>query len=167
MTERAQDERDEKLHSLRVPLPKPYRDAATMIVNDVWYKCVHFNEEESWIDNAKAVALTQATLEKLCKGFEQLAEQYKKIAEDAIALKPAPSIFLTTKAEQAVEKAAFEKACKAVCDACAQGVPMEDGSFHRSSIRLRRSQQTFVRTTLCRARPIRAAFPHLAETEKK
>ena len=82
-TERAQDERDEKLHSLRVPLPKPYRYAATMIVNDVWYKCVHFNEEESWIDNAKAVALTEATLEKLCKGFEQLAEQYKKIAEDA------------------------------------------------------------------------------------
>jgi hypothetical protein len=65
------------------------------------------------------------------------------------------------------ERAAFEKACKAVCDACAQGVPIEDGRFHRSTIRLRRSQQTFVRTTYCRARRIRAAFPHLAETETK
>lgn len=79
--------------SLRAPLQKPYREAATMIVNDVW-KCIHFNEDESWIDNAKAVALTEATLEKLCKGFEQLAEQYKKMAEEAIALKPTPSILL-------------------------------------------------------------------------
>jgi hypothetical protein len=82
--------------SLRVPLPKPYREAATMIVNDVW-KCIHFNEDDSWIDNLKAVALTEATLEKLCKGFEQLAEQYKKMAEDAIALKPGRSILILGK----------------------------------------------------------------------